>query len=230
MSKHDFCHVGPGAGMWLSMTSFLLLGMHSMIDVDVLLCYGATYRSVGKGEIIFQEGSQGRYYHQLVAGRVKWLNVDDAGREFVQKIIREGESFGELPLLDGGPYVATAIADEDSLIIRLPKEIFLQLLRENPAIHFQFTELMSLRLREKFIVLKEVASQDPGRKVLTIIRLYKEMNDEHQTCPSCNKMRISLTRKEIAEMTGLRIETVIRTIRQLHDQGILTIQRGKVYC
>lgn len=222
-----FCRVQPWGS---SVTSFLILDMYPMIDVDMLLCYGATYRSVGKGEMIFQEGSQGRYYHQLVAGRVKWLNVDDAGREFVQKIIREGESFGELPLLDDGPYVATAIADEDSLIIRLPKEIFLQLLRENPVVHFQFTELMSRRLREKFIVLKEVASQDPWRKVLAIIRLYKEMNDEHESCPSCHKMRIYLTRKEIAEMTGLRIETVIRTIRQLHDQGILTIQRGKVYC
>ena len=197
-----------------------------MIDIDVLLCWGATYKKVSKGDIIFHEGTAGRYYHQLVEGRVKWVNVDDSGKEFIQKFVDEGESFGELPLLDDGPFVATAIADEDSLLIRLPKEIFLQLLRENPVIHFSFTRLMTERLRQKFIILKEIASQDPKRKVFTILSLYK---NEH--CPAENeKLKIGLTRQEIADMTGLRVETVIRTIRNLYENGSLRIEKGKVYC
>ena len=202
-----------------------------MIDIDTLICYGATYKKVAKGEIIFLEGSQGRYYHQLETGRVKWINVDDSGKEFVQKIISPGESFGDMPMLDDGPYVATAIADVDSMVIRLPKEMFLQLLRENPAIHFSFTRLMAQRLREKFIILKEVASQDPERKVSTIIEMYKSVHESEQDCcPECHKTKIGLTRQEIADMTGLRVETVIRTIRNLHEKGKLKIQRGKVYC
>lgn len=205
--------------------------MTPMIDIDTLICYGATYKKVAKGEIIFLEGSQGRYYHQLVEGRVKWMNVDDSGKEFVQKIILPGESFGDMPMLDDGPYVATAIADVDSLVIRLPKEIFLQLLRENPAIHFSFTKLMAERLREKFIILKEVASQDPERKVSTIIDMYKSVHEsDTDCCPECHKTKIGLTRQEIADMTGLRVETVIRTIRNLQEKGKLKIQRGKVYC
>jgi CRP-like cAMP-binding protein len=204
--------------------------MKTMIDIDTLLCWGATYKKVSKGEIIYMEGSQGRYYHQLVKGRVKWMNVDDAGKEFLQNIVCEGESFGELPLLDDGPYVASAIADCDSLLLRLPKDAFLQLLRENPPIHFSFTRLMTERLRHKFIVLKEVASQDPERKVSTVINLYRELNkSEEEHCPECEKTKLALTRREIAEMTGLRVETVIRTIRNLHDKGLVTIQRGKVY-
>ncbi len=199
---------------------------NAMIDIDILLCWGATYRKVSKGDIIFHEGTEGRYYNQLVEGRVKWVNVDDSGKEFIQKVVDEGESFGELPLLDNGPYVATAIADENSLLIRLPKEIFLQLLRENPIIHFSFTRLMTERLRQKFIILKELASQDPERKVFTILNLYKK---EH--CKEDNqKMKVMLTRQEIADMTGLRVETVIRTIRHLHDKGSLQIEKGKVYC
>lgn len=204
--------------------------MTPMIDMDTLICYGATYKKVAKGDLIFMEGSLCRYYHQLVEGRVKWMNVDDSGKEFLQKIVLEGESFGELPLLDGGPYVASAVADADSLLIRLPKEIFLQLLRENVTIHFGFTRLMTERLRQKFILLKELASQDPERKVSTIIDMYKDVPDlNHDHCPECDKTKIALTRKEIADMTGLRVETVIRTIRHLHDKGKLTIQRGKVY-
>jgi CRP-like cAMP-binding protein len=161
-----------------------------------------------------------------VEGRVKWVNVDDNGKEFLQKMIDEGESFGELPLLDDGPCVATAIAEKDSLLIRLPKEIFLQLLRENPVIHFSFTRLMTERLRSKFIMLKELASQDPERKVFTILHQYKQSHCQAES----EKLKIELTRQDIADMTGLRVETVIRTIRHLHDKGTLRIEKGKVYC
>lgn len=200
-----------------------------MIDIDTLLCWGATYRKVAPGEVIFSEGSPGRYYHQLVEGRVRWVNVDDEGREFIQKVIEEGESFGELPLLDDGPYVATAVADKESLLIRLPKEVFLQLLRENPLMHFAFTRLMTQRLRNKFVVLKEVACQDPERKVITILNMYKEDHTE-ANCPKCRKgIKVGLTRQEIADMVGLRVETVIRTIRRLQEKGSVEILRGKVY-
>ena len=203
--------------------------MHSfkpMIDEDTLLSWGATYKKVRKDEIIFQEGSQGYFYHQLVSGQVKWINVDDAGKEFIQCIIDPGESFGELPLLDDGPYVSSAVAITDSVLLRLRKETFLQLLRENPEIHFRFTRLMTQRLRLKFIFLKELSNQDPERKVLTILNHYKDGNG------SCahGRQRINLTRQQIANMTGLRVETVIRTIKHLEEEGRVVIDRGKVFC
>lgn len=194
-----------------------------MIDIEVLLSYGAAYRDVQKGEVIFQEGTEGRYFHQLVKGRVKWLNIDEEGKEFVQKFIVEGESFGELPLLDDGPYVSTAIADEDSRLIRLPKKQFLLMLAENPDIHFSITRLMTQRLRDKFIILKEVAQHDPERKVSAILDLYRKENFDEK-----GNLKVELTRKEIANMTGLRVETVIRTIRGLQDKGLLDIEHGKV--
>jgi CRP/FNR family transcriptional regulator, cyclic AMP receptor protein len=197
-----------------------------MIDEDLLLTWGATYKKVAKDEIIFQEGSTGFYYHQLVKGKVKWYNIDEQGKEFLQCLICEGESFGELPLLDDGPYVSSSSAVEDSILLRLRKEIFLQLLRENPKIHFRFTRLMTERLRSKFIFLKELTHTDPERKVLTVLNYYKQNNEL-----SCGgKTKIDLTRQQIANMTGLRVETVIRTIRSLHDAGQLTIEKGKVFC
>jgi len=197
-----------------------------MIDEDTLLTWGATYRKLRKGEVVFQEGAQGFFYHQLVQGKVKWINIDDNGKEFIQCIINEGESFGELPLLDDGPYVATSVAMEDSVVLRLRKETFLQLLRENPRIHFKFTRLMTERLRLKFIFLKELSNQDPERKVLTILEHYREDGDD---CFS-GKHRINLTRQQIANMTGLRVETVIRTIKALEEEGRVVIERGKVFC
>lgn len=47
-------------------------------------------------------------------------------------------------------------------------------------------------------------------------------------CPKCNKLL--LTRQQLANMTGLRVETVIRTIKDLEEKKIVSIQKGKVYC
>jgi CRP-like cAMP-binding protein len=190
------------------------------------LTWGATYKKVRKDEVIFQEGSQGFFYYQLVNGKIKWINLDDNGKEFIQCIINEGESFGELPLLDDGPYVATAVALEDGVVLRLRKETFLQLLKENPQIHFKFTRLMTERLRLKFIFMKELSNQDPERKIWTILNYYKEDGETRVG----GRHRINLTRQQIANMTGLRVETVIRTIKGLEEEGRLVIDKGKVFC
>ena len=94
-----------------------------MIDVDLLLTYGATYKKISKGEIIFTEGDNCSFYYQLLTGRVNWLNINDDGNEFIQMLIYPGESFGELPLFDNEPYGESAIADEDSVVIRLYKPV-----------------------------------------------------------------------------------------------------------
>jgi len=196
-----------------------------IIDTDILLALGATYKKVPAGESIFKEGGVCSFYHQLVHGSVRWVNIDDDGNEFIQNMIEEGECFGELPLFDEEPYAATAIADTDAVILRLHKSLFLQLLLEKPDIHFAFTKLMSQRLRFKFLLLKELVHHNPEQSIRTLLNYLKRNNKS--ICTKCNK--VNLTRQQIANMTGLRVETVIRTIRHLHEKGTLVIEKGKVY-
>jgi CRP/FNR family transcriptional regulator, cyclic AMP receptor protein len=197
-----------------------------MIDIDVLLSWGASYRKVEEGEIIFKEGTMCNFYYQLVSGRVRWVNINDDGKEFIQNIIEPGECFGELPLFDDGPYAATAIADEDALLLRLCKSTFLQLIKENTDLHFAFTRLITERLRFKFMLLKELAFHNPEHRIFSLLNHYKKLHLSKDSL----KFQVNLTRQQIADMTGLRVETVIRTIRNLHNKGELLIERGKVYC
>mgnify|MGYP000741770021 FL=1 len=197
-----------------------------MIDIDLLLAWGAAYKKVSAGEMIFREGGNCSFYYQLVSGKVRWVNINDEGREFIQTIIEPGECFGELPLFDDEAYAASAIADEDSVIIRLHKITFLQLIKENPEIHFAFSKLLTQRLRFKFLILKELATHNPESSISTLLSYFKE--HKKNICTKCN--RLKLTRQQIADMTGLRVETVIRTMRNMHSMGLLRIDKGKVYC
>jgi CRP-like cAMP-binding protein len=196
-----------------------------MIDIDLLLTWGATYKKVQQDEIIFHEGGCANFYYQVVSGSVRWVSINEEGREFIQLMVEKQESFGELPLFDDGTYAATAIADEDTVIIRLHKSNFLQLLKDNAEIHFAFTRLMAERMRFKFLTIRELAYYNPEHHISTLLNYFKK-NHKH-TCPNCKQ--IKLTRQQIADMTGLRVETVIRAMRHLHDKGELIIEKGKVY-
>jgi CRP/FNR family transcriptional regulator, cyclic AMP receptor protein len=197
-----------------------------MIDMDLLLAWGGAYKKIPRGTTIFTEGTTCCFYYQLVSGQVQWLNINDEGKEFIQLIINPGECFGELPLFDNNPYAATAVADEDSVIIRLHKPVFTRLLHENPEIHFKFTRLLAERIRFKFMLLESLACQDPGFRIARLLGYLKKENKNF--CPDCHQLK--LTRQQIANMTGLRVETVIRSMRQMHEKGELLITKGKVYC
>lgn len=196
------------------------------IDIDLLLTWGASYRKVKRNELIFFEGGHANFYYQLVSGKVRWVSINEEGKEFIQLMVEEGECFGELPLFDDGTYAATAIADEDSILIRLHKNTFLQLLRENQDLHFAFSRLLVERLRYKFLTIKALASSNPEYRISALMQYFKSHN--RHTCP--RSKRVNLTRQQIADMTGLRVETVIRAMRHLHEQGKLVIEKGKVYC
>jgi CRP-like cAMP-binding protein len=197
-----------------------------MIDIDILLAWGAAYKKVAANEIIFNEGAESHFYYQLISGSVRWVNINEEGKEFMQNLIEPGECFGELPLFDDGPFAATAIANKESIIIRLHKPVFLQLIAERPDIHFNFTKLITQRLRFKFLLIKELANHDPEHSIATLLNYLKQ--NQRNICTKCNK--VNLTRQQIADMTGLRVETVIRTIRHMHDKGQLHVNKGKVYC
>ena len=154
------------------------------------------------------------------------MNVNEEGKEFIQTMVDPGECFGELPLFDDQPYAATAIADSNAMILRLHKSSFLQLIKERTDIHFNFSKLLAQRVRFKFLILKELAYHDPEHRISSLLNHFKET--QHNICPKCNQLQ--LTRQQIADMTGLRVETVIRAMRNMHDKGEVIIKKGKVYC
>jgi CRP-like cAMP-binding protein len=202
-----------------------ITGRQSTIDENTLLAWGATYDRVRKGEFIFREGSLCRYFHQLTEGSVRWINIDERGRECLQSLIVPGESFGEIPLFDDGPYVASAIANEASIIIRLPKDRFLEMLHSYPNVHAAIDRKMSEHLRFKFIILKTLAHQSPEVRIRQLFDFMK--TEQKYICPRYHY--IMLTRQQIADLSGLRVETVIRAIRRMHDKGQLLVENRKIY-
>ncbi|TWI78396.1 CRP-like cAMP-binding protein [Lacibacter cauensis] len=197
-----------------------------IIDTDLLLAWGATLHNIEKGQVLFYEDNIAHFYYQVVEGRIKMCNCNDEGKEFIQGFFEAGESFGEPPLFDESAYPASAVADTNSIVIRLRKENFLQLLKDNFDIHFAFTQNLAKRLRFKSLMSKEISSYGPSHRIISLLQEYKKSRGIADN----EKLKIDLTRQQIADMTGLRVETVIRSIRELHEKGKLQIEKGKVFC
>ena len=195
-----------------------------MVDLQLLETFGASTKKLSPDEIIFQEGTECYFYHQVVSGHVRWVNFTEDDGEFIQEIIGPGESFGEYPLFDGLPYAASAVANEETVIIRLRKDKFLKLLESNPAVQMDFLKMYTSRLRFKTLLLKEISCYGPVHQISTLFDYFKQA--KKNICDTCNV--VQLTRQQIADMTGLRVETVIRSIRQMKEKGELIIDKGKV--
>lgn len=197
-----------------------------MIAPELLEKYGALKKSFGKNDIIFEEGNLPTHYYQIISGEVKMSNYNDDGREFIQGIFYKEQSFGEPPLFLNQNYPANAIAVDDSEILLLPKNNFLKLLEENPAISLKIIENLAQRLYYKSVMAAEMSTQEPEHRVLKLIDhgiAYFNFKKD------ANGYLINFTRQQIGDLTGLRVETVIRTIKALEKKGLLKIINRKVY-
>ena len=197
-----------------------------MIAIDLLEKYGALKKSFDKNDIIFEEGNLPTHYYQIISGEVKMSNYNDDGREFIQGIFYKEQSFGEPPLFLNQNYPANAIAVDDSEILLLPKQSFMKLLEENPAISLKIIENLAQRLYYKSVMAAEMSTQEPEHRILKLIdtgiAYFNFKKDE-------NGYLINFTRQQIGDLTGLRVETVIRTIKTLEKKGVLKIINRKVY-
>ena len=196
------------------------------IDSDLLIVYGGVFKSYKKDERIFQEGDHPQYYHQIISGRVKMMSETEDGKEFIQGFFTDGQSFGEPLIFEGDENPASAIADHASVIIRLCIFSFIQLLKENFDVHFNLTKRLSHRLKNGSNALTEISCNTPENRIVSILNHYK--SDKSYTSDT-SKIKVDYTRQQIAEMTGLRVETVIRVMRNLNDRNILDIKKGKVF-
>lgn len=196
-----------------------------MVDINLLLEYGGSLKEVKKDEIICQEGEIALFYFQLVKGRLKWRHVDDDGKEFIHEFVDEGDSFGVGPLFDEQPYDASVVSEEPSTLLRLKLPLFHQMLKDHPEIHFRFTKLLAERLRYRHLLIKLLAHCDPEYRLITLLNYLIQ----HKKNVCFVRNRLLLTRKELASMVGLRVETVIRTIKQLEQKKLISIDKGKVY-
>ena len=194
-----------------------------MIPVEILQEYGAIRLHLKKDEVLFIQDHEAYNYFQIEFGSIKMVNYNEDGTEFIQGVFKDGQSFGEPPLFGDFDYPASAVAVEKTSFWKLRKDHFFDLLRDHFEIHLKFSKTLSTRLCYKSIILNELASHNPEHRIITLLNYHKKTHDKEG-----EQIQVPFTRQEIANMTGLRVETVIRTIKNLEEQEKLKIVDRKI--
>jgi CRP-like cAMP-binding protein len=150
------------------------------------------------------------------------LNLE--GQEFTQGVFQPVESFGEPALLGDFPYPSSAVAITDGKVWRLPKANFLMLLKDNFELHLKLDHVLCQRLQYKSMILTEISTHTPEHRLTTILKYLKSKMQLKENA----SILIPYTRQQLADMTGLRVETVIRTIKKMEQKGKLTLEGRKI--
>lgn len=197
-----------------------------MIPEKLLIDSGAEIVTYHKQEYIFKEGQHADFYYQILSGEIKMNNYNEEGKEFIQSIFSAERSFGEPPLFADIAYPANAISISKAKVLRLSKSTFYDLLVENPQVHLEITKALSLRLYYKAIMATELSHEQPGHRILRFLD-YLKKDVHHLKDPF--SFEVQLTRQQIADLTGLRVETVIRATKVLEERGEIQIKNRKIH-
>jgi CRP/FNR family transcriptional regulator len=195
------------------------------IDLDLLFTWGAVAKKYQKDEVIFYENDMALFYYQIIEGAIKMFNINEEGKEFTQGIFYKGSSFGEPPLFIDEVYPASAIATKDTTIIKLSKEKLFLIVNEYPEISQSLLKLMATRIFNKSVSTKQIINQKPEFRIKSFLENYKKRNN----FDSNGRVLIPFTRQQIADFTGLRVETVIRTLSVMKKSNKVEITNHKLY-
>lgn len=183
---------------------------------------GQQYKTVvyKKGQVIYEPGQQPRYVYFVKSGEIRMFTVSYEGKEFTQGVFKSKQYFGEPALLLQRPYLAFTIVLRDTELVLLDELQFKQLIEDNKEFSMDLIRTLSDRLFYKSMMLEELANEQAGHRLGTLINyLSKDLQPGEI---------LNVTRQSLADMSGLRVETVIRAIKKMDGSSKIKLIRGKI--
>lgn len=105
---------------------------------------GKTYKD---GDVIVQEGTESREMYVIQSGQVKVVK-GSGNTEAVLAILKDGDMFGEMSLLDAKPRSATVKALGEARVLAIDHEMFLKRVRVDPTLALSVLRQMGHRIRD----------------------------------------------------------------------------------
>lgn len=172
-------------------------------------CKTARYK---KGDVVFHRTDLSTELYVVNSGTLKAVLADEDGGEIVLAQFSKGAFFGELSLIDGKGRSATIVADTDSELAVLRKDVFLELLYKEPKLAVEVMGTLVDRLRKADELIESLAFLEVGE------RLVRALLDAAHTQSIATKGYLKagkLTHKELAARIGSSREAVSKCMKIL---------------
>ncbi|HLL26537.1 MAG TPA: Crp/Fnr family transcriptional regulator [Xanthobacteraceae bacterium] len=184
----------------------------------------AKLRSFSAGQTIFSMGSPGNSMMAVLSGSIRISIPSASGKELVLAILKAGQIFGEIALLDGKERTADATAATDCRLAVLERSDVLALLDRHPSAWLKVVEVLCDRLRRTDQQISELALlQLPVRLAKTLLRLA-----EDSASSSPHGIEIQFSQRELGNFVGATRESVNKCLGDWQRAGILHIEENVI--
>lgn len=188
----------------------------------ILVCAHERYFS--RRQVIFLAGDPIRHTLLLTSGTVKVTQSGQNGGEVILRLNGEGESVGALGMCTRGEHCASVKALENCTALLWEASTFETLAERYPILRRNLIRILEIRLQEIDARFREISTEKVSARLSSeILRLVGQIGKRTK-----GHVEISLSREELAQLTGTTLFTVSRLLCQWELRGIVSTRREGV--
>ncbi|HEY2860264.1 MAG TPA: Crp/Fnr family transcriptional regulator [Terracidiphilus sp.] len=178
------------------------------------------------GELLFSEGEPCNGLHIIARGKVRIFKTSINGREQVLAVNVPGETVAELPVFDGGPFPASAIAVEDTEIAFISRRDFHAYCMEHPEVALKVLSVVGARLRRLVGIIEELSFTTIRERLIAL--LVKLAQTEGRKTERGVEFLLPATHQELANQLGTVRELISRNLMRLQAEGLLEVDARQI--
>lgn len=175
-------------------------------------------RSLERGEILFWEGDPCAGLHIIEEGVVKLYRISPQGRQYIVRVLQEGDTCNEVPAFDGGTNPVNVEALEKSRVWVIDDEVLRALVRAHSDFALKVLSNFGRNLRGLVRMVSEMAFYQVTNR---LARLISEL-------PS-DESRPHWTQEQLAARLGTVREVVARSLKELERSGAIRIEDRRIH-
>jgi len=174
------------------------------------------------GDAVYKEGDNSNVVYLVLKGVVKTHKLDEQGKELITGIHKADDFFGLTSFSKNIPYPEYATAMEPSTLVGIAKEEVRKVLNGNYNLTLEFMQYLSDSLKEAKEQLLQMAYGSVRKKTAATILKFAEKLPENASGS------IHILRSDLASVAGIATETLIRTLSNFKDEGLIGIENRDI--
>jgi CRP-like cAMP-binding protein len=196
------------------------------LEADALLrlAEGTTRRPLVRGEILFREGEPATGLHAVVYGRIKLFHLGSDGRERVIDIVGGGRTFGEPVMFLEKPYLVSASALADTLLLHVAKETVFAELQRNPRFAARIIGTLAQRTEALVRELQDYAIGTGSRRFVGWLLRQRGAAAASGTAV----VTLPAAKRVLAARLKVSAEHLSRILRELAAAGLIAVRGREV--
>jgi len=194
-------------------------GEASSLQIFSLPAFARFAKTYEPGQVIISEFEPGDSFYLIKSGNVQLVKCVNGAKKNLD-ILKPGEFFGEMAILDSSPRSATCLADGKVECLEFNKANFEVLITGNPQIALILLKLFCKRIYDQKRRFKILVIKDISARVVNVLLMLDEMSPGK---PNERQRRLNVTVGDVAHWAGLPLDTTNAELHKLVERRKIEI-------